>query len=364
MGKMDLNDLDGPQRKTLREAIVKAFNAQTLDMLLQDNLNKDRLDVLVAPGDFNTQAFHLVRRTEMEGWTEELVKAMLEAVPNNARVRTLIGDLSLLQIQDADKGRLVQGDLERTVKEQFGVTDFLTWTDKLFPIRRKVCRVEDPSVPGKALGTGFLVGNDLVLTNYHVVEDYIQGNSVAQLRCRFDYAVESTGENPGKEEELAPGEAWLVDHAPYSEFDTGDQGGLPNPNELDYALLRLASKVGDDELPDNGGKRGWVKASTLPALPEPTDIVFIVQHPKGEALKLAVGAVIKRNDNNSRVRYDTNTDKGSSGSPCFDAKLDLVALHHGGDPDWDKPAEFNQGIPMETILNNLASKPDVPQFWQ
>ena len=92
--------------------------------------------------------------------------------------------------------------------------------------------------------------------------------------------------------------------------------------------------------------------------------MFIVQHPKGQAQKLAVGAVLKRNKNNSRVRYDANTDHGSSGSPCFDAKLDLVALHHGGDPDSGKLAKFNQGIPIETILNDLSSRPDVPVFWE
>jgi hypothetical protein len=360
---MDLNDLNGPQRAALREAIITSLPRSELDMLLQDKLDKDRLEVLVAPGDYNTQVFQLVQRTKMEGWTDALVKAVLESRPNNARVKTLIGDLSVFQIQVVDRPRLVDGSLERTVRVKAGITDFLAWTDRLIQLRRKICRIEDQSVPGKALGTGFLVASDLVLTNYHVVNAYIAGKSTAQLRCRFDYALEASGENLGKEEGLAPEDAWLADFSTFSAFDPGDQGGLPNPNELDYALLRLANKVGDDDIPDVG-KRGWVRASTVPAMPEPGDIIFIAQHPKGEPLKLAVGAVIKRNGNDSRVRYDANTDYGSSGSPCFDAKLDLVALHHGGDPASGKLAEFNQGIPMGSIVTYLANRPGVPKFWQ
>jgi V8-like Glu-specific endopeptidase len=58
------------------------------------------------------------------------------------------------------------------------------------------------------------------------------------------------------------------------------------------------------------------------------------------------------------VTYRTNTLGGSSGSPCFNADLELIALHHGSDPDFH-PAhtpEYNEGIPFDTILARLANK--------
>ena len=61
------------------------------------------------------------------------------------------------------------------------------------------------------------------------------------------------------------------------------------------------------------------------------------------------------NANRSRVRYSTNTESGSSGSPCFDQNWNLVALHHGGDPNFDvghRP-EFNEGIPVDAIVTFL-----------
>lgn len=363
---MDLNQLSGAQRKVLRQAVVAAFTFQSLEMLLADHLDKS-LAALVVPDAIATMVFELIKRMQEEGWTDEFVRAVQAERPNNPLVRNLTSSLSLIDVE-GDKSLtskfLVKDSLERTVKERAGIANFVAWADDLADLRRKICRIEDPQVPGKALGTGFLVYRDLVLTNYHVVEKHISGaRDPANLSCRFDYAIESSGENAGTAEPLAAGPGWLVAYTPYSTVDTGDRGGLPGPNELDYALLKLAEPVGDVPGPD-GDKRGWIKVSTLPPLPEPTDIVFIVQHPKGEPLKVAVGAIIKRNANDSRVRYDTNTERGSSGSPCFDAKLHLIALHHGGDPDTGRLAEFNQGIPIDKIVAHLATRPDVPRFWQ
>jgi hypothetical protein len=70
------------------------------------------------------------------------------------------------------------------------------------------------------------------------------------------------------------------------------------------------------------------------------------------------------NGNGTRLRYDTNTEGGSSGSPCLDAKLNLVALHHGGDPDTGRLAQYNQGIPIDRIVSHLAARRVVPPFWQ
>jgi hypothetical protein len=77
--------------------------------------------------------------------------------------------------------------------------------------------------------------------------------------------------------------------------------------------------------------------------------VHIYQHPKGAKLGEAIGSVL--NLNHTRIRYNANTEPGSSGSPCLNANLDLVALHHVGDPGnplQPKPT-YNQGIPIDRI---------------
>ena len=84
--------------------------------------------------------------------------------------------------------------------------------------------------------------------------------------------------------------------------------------------------------------------------------LYIVQHPLGQPLKLALDtqAVLAVNPGGTRVRYRTNTDHGSSGSPCFDKDWNLVALHHSGStrvtPTW------NEGIPFPKILGLLEPR--------
>ena len=64
------------------------------------------------------------------------------------------------------------------------------------------------------------------------------------------------------------------------------------------------------------------------------------------------------------MHYTPNTMPGSSGSPVLDRKLELVALHHGGEPGepdvWlpcnkqTTPASYNEGVPIARIQAHLA----------
>ena len=65
-------------------------------------------------------------------------------------------------------------------------------------------------------------------------------------------------------------------------------------------------------------------------------------------------AIIGMNNNKTRVRYTTNTEGGSSGSPCFTINRELAALHHLGDPDFTP--RYNQGITMSAILALLEQR--------
>jgi hypothetical protein len=85
--------------------------------------------------------------------------------------------------------------------------------------------------------------------------------------------------------------------------------------------------------------------------------LFIMQHPSGWPLKLAVEplrSLLSVNANRTRVHYRTNTLKGSSGSPCFDYDFNLVALHHSGNAG--QQAKWNEGIPIDTIAGLLTKR--------
>lgn len=87
---------------------------------------------------------------------------------------------------------------------------------------------------------------------------------------------------------------------------------------------------------------------------------MIVQHPESEPLKPALDTqpITQVNVNRTRVRYSTNTEPGSSGSPCFDMDWNVVALHHCGDPAATPAglARWNQGIPIDTVFGLMSSR--------
>lgn len=240
--------------------------------------------------------------------------------------------------------------LQRNVRPYLAKLDIRVWQDKLLRIERQVCRVE---MGGDAIGTGFLVGPDTVLTNWHVLEEAKQAGKNDKLGCRFDYVRLPDGTvQPGQLALLAP--SGEIDTSSYSKAETTEAPDNPPPtnDELDYALLRLSSQVGEQQV--EGRVRGWISLPST-VLPVPTDApILIVQHPEGSPMKLALDtqAVIGFNGNGTRVLYRTNTDPGSSGSPVFTMDWDIVALHHYGDPRWQNPL-FNQGVPIELVRRRI-----------
>lgn len=80
-------------------------------------------------------------------------------------------------------------------------------------------------------------------------------------------------------------------------------------------------------------RRGRLDLPSTVHVFKPHSPPVIVQHPQGFPVKPApdTDAVIGLNGNGTRVTYRTNTEPGSSGSPCFDINLNPAALHHAGE---------------------------------
>jgi hypothetical protein len=210
------------------------------------------------------------------------------------------------------------------------------------------------------VGTGFLVGPDSLLTNYHVLKDVIEGRvAPKEVKLRFDFRVLPSGLRSQGTLATLRDKDWLVD---FSKSTAGEDNNdpdatLPSPDELDHALVKLSRPLGNEPLrKDAAGSsiRGWIEIpAAAPAIKEGMPIV-IAQHQKAEPLAVALdtSGLKSVNANSTRMRYSTNTEGGSSGSPCFDIHWSLIALHHYGDPLHDQ-AQYNQGIPISAIRERL-----------
>jgi len=255
------------------------------------------------------------------------------------------------EIQPDPPTNAIAPGLQRNVRPYLTKLDVRVWLERLIQIEHRICVVEFGS---NAAGTGFLVGPDTVLTNWHVFEVAKVADKLGELGCRFDYVRLPDGKLHAGQ--LVPVKACL-DSSFYSaaEKTKSPENPPPTMDELDYALLQLAIPVGQQAV--EGSTRGWISLPAV-AMPLPKDApLLIVQHPVGTPMKLAMDtqAVIGRNSSGTRIRYNTNTEPGSSGSPCFTMDWDLVALHHYGDPRWQNPL-FNQGIPIELIRQRIDAK--------
>ncbi|OQY31374.1 MAG: hypothetical protein B6I38_05880, partial [Anaerolineaceae bacterium 4572_5.1] len=141
--------------------------------------------------------------------------------------------------------------------------------------------------------------------------------------------------------------------SPVDAFTETEQYILPTLNQLDYALVRLSGSPGNDNITTQ--RRGWITLPEQPAVINAGDTWLVLQHPHGETLKFDKNKITKVNKNNTRVLYKINTAKGSSGSPCFfHQNLELTALHQAGDPA--EPPQYNQGIPIAVIIEDLKQK--------
>jgi hypothetical protein len=345
---LDFNTLTGPQRKIVRMALLDAFDEDTLDLLLSDELDKPPMRNLVAKSSFEIMVGDLVRKSVAQGWADKLIESA-RVTSQNVRLSNLP---AALEIAAVEREPGLGGQALESIVRTGDYDDFTLWATRFAEIQRWICRIEYPKATGVGYGTGLLVAPDLVLTNHHVIEDHEKGTlDPRDVRCRFDYSV-GAGVAPGGP--VALHGDWLAGFSPSSPVDPGDRGGTPDPAELDYALLRLARRVGDDTV--GNGPRGVLPLNNAAPAPTVADIIFIAQHPNGEPLKVSVGVVQSREIRDGlRIRYDANTSGGSSGSPCFDRSLNLVALHHGGDPNWRRP-EFNQGVPIALITADFAAR--------
>jgi hypothetical protein len=364
-----MGKLSGEQIRRLAQLLTGTLSFDDLESYVHASTGDRLYDAFVGEGRPKLATIvDLLNALEDLGTTSAFLAYVYANRPGRQDVRSEIGKLfpeaTALHERQIDLSAQTGGDvqpqaptnavapgLQRNVRPYLAKLDVRVWQDKLVKIERQVCRVE---LEGNALGTGFLVGPDSVLTNWHVFEIAKNAGKVGQLGCRFDYVRLPDGTT-------TPGQLILLDAAgsldglPYSDGEKAGNPDNPPPtmDQLDYALLRLASRAGEQQV--EGAPRGWI---TLPqnVLPLPADApILIMQHPEGTPMKLALDtqAVVGLNGNGTRIRYRTNTDPGSSGSPVFTMDWDIVALHHYGDPKWQNPL-FNQGVPIELIRQRIV----------
>lgn len=381
---MALN-IDGPAQGRLSRAVESAFPdptdlASALIEKLDDKISK------YAPlygGTYPQIRLKMIEQYNARYAIDALVVALLEQNPTNEVLLGFAWSYEIIKRPRGSDGKAVPGDdsLERMLDPMRGFSDPMAFLRRFGQITKCTCHIAVPTETGTCHGTGLLVGDETVLTNYHVVESLIKkapGADAKDVRLLFDFHTGPDGQtlSSGAEYKLANGDDWLIAWSPYHADDlcAGDVNQViaskRGPDALDFALVRVAGKPGAQPLGRKPGTHGALRGHiAIPAdsagrftadFAQGTSALFIFQHPTGRPLQFdwMRPAVLGVNADRTRVLYNVNTEPGSSGSPCFNAKLELSALHHAGGKDWPAAAicRYNQGIPIDTIYGFLQSK--------
>lgn len=212
----------------------------------------------------------------------------------------------------------------------FGVNHLKTisWLQSGLLAAASVCRVLTPN----GLGTGFLIGSNLLMTNHHVIPD-------AKVAER-SYAEFNYQENV--DQSVGPAYRYRI-----------KTEGLRANAILDYCVAEVT------EDPSNPPLAKWGRLCLASAQEvRPGDHVPIIQHPKGGLKQIAVTANQVANVFDFRLQYTTDTLPGSSGSPVFNDDWTVIAIHHAGgnlltNTRGDRMFA-NEGILINHILKDLG----------
>lgn len=282
-------------------------------------------------GGLRTVVFRLLKFTEARGWTELLLRQAIARRPGNARLKVLVHLLGLAPEPFAGRNAGFQA---RVLKES-GLVTVGRWSRGLVESERRVCQIRRGQ---HAVGTGFLVAPDLVMSNWHVFQDTPQGGHLAaseQYSACFDYRADESGAVAAEGTNIAFAAAAFRDAS--------------HREELDYVIVGLSQPAGTAPL-DDGNARGWLRLGTGEV--EPGAAVVILQHPAGRTMEVSMGGVDGWYRNGTIFRHNAETAEGSSGSPCFGADWTLLGLHHRADP---KAGEPNRAIATGAILQRMGA---------
>lgn len=319
---LDVAERAGIQRYQLNadQATVYVWK-EVLDLAATSGITRQLVDealILLAP------------RSPSRPFLEDL-KVDRATIPD-AEPRGLDGQPNFLKDNDdvlEPEALLYRDDLTLQIGR---VPSLITTLQRLVALAPGVCRVV-VDVHGSGMnGTGFRIGPDLLLTNWHVLHRQSDGTRATAVTAEFGY------EDDGSGGALAPTTIAC------------DVGSIVTSRADDWAVIRARQQISNL----------WPILKLSEAV---TPVVgtgaFIVQHPQGERKR--VGFV--RNQvsfvDDQVVHYLTDTQVGSSGSPVFDPEGRLIALHHAGGRPQEvlgrPPLKKNEGIRISRVVAGLAN---------
>ncbi|MGQ3178428.1 MAG: trypsin-like serine peptidase [Blastomonas fulva] len=320
----------------------------------------------------------LVETYARSGRLEQLMHALVQRDPKNSKLEQGVNHFRLESLARTPLTNPEDWNKQAAIVKRANTLRSPDLRDFLRNIEGWICVVgvelKDGGGRKVSKGTGFLVGPDLVLTARHVLKGHIvDGQANRQetgQRCVFFDHLDGNPIGDPLDEAL-PSNVRRVDFHPSDWLvtfsDELPKDGLFDPSganeideakkRLDFVLIRLAVPVGKQSRYAGGGtRRGWLDLwpvddrELLPAVARrlaTDDRIIIPQHPYGQPQQIDFGRYVRVDASESRIRYDTETEEGTSGAPCFNHQFNLVGVHNARYAGPGSP--LNQAIRFDHI---------------
>jgi hypothetical protein len=315
---------------TLIGSLADVFTLETLRWFLRLRMDLSLEALIPTGGSLATTLVFLIEELERRGRLAELVARAREVAPSDEGLLAVSREIGLSTLTSP-------GDDVEAVVASEGNLDLGTWRQRLGQIEGQVCLVERA---GHGIGTGFLIGADILVTAKHVIES----PTATDLQFRFDYKSldDSTTITPGTVFQM-------------------DSGVVLFDEDLDFAVVSVQGSpgvqpVGGVSVESSGTPRGWIELPGWVDRPMVGSGLVIIHHPTAGPLKLttASDAVAGFSNDGARLYHQLPTEPGSAGSPIFDARLQLVGVHLGWTPD-ALTAPLGFGVMADVIVDRLRA---------
>lgn len=246
-------------------------------------------------------------------------------------------------------------EIERIIGENHLMD--INYLKKGVEVSKTVCRlIRFREEVKQAIGTGFLVGPNLLMTNFHVINSK---RAARRLTAEFEYEKNEQGKVKNT-----------------TLFQLNPDVFFLNNETLDYTVVAL-SPIAINQPSKKLADYGYNKLSNSSHKIIEGERVSIIQHPEGLPKMVAIrdNKVVKIDD--SFIHYTTDTQKGSSGSLVANDQWDIVALHRSGVAARDDDGNYlltkggiykskadepfihwiaNQGVLMDSILADINQR--------
>jgi endonuclease G len=187
----------------------------------------------------------------------------------------------------------------------------INYLELAIAVARGICRIR----VGSGAGSGVLVGPRLLMTNNHVLRS---PDEALTAEAQFDYQENASGD-------LLPVHAYRLEPTTFFVTDT----------VLDFTIVAVADASARGQ---SITRYPWIRLIPTLGKAEKGDPLNIIQHPRGGLKQIALRnneVIVIPDGKPDFLYYTTDTEPGSSGSPCFNDQWELIALHHSGVPRMD-----------------------------